>query len=318
MQKKVVVLGGDVAGMSAAHELVERGFAVEVYERRNRPGGNARSIAVPGTGTEGRPALPGEHGFRFFPGFYRHLPDTMSRIPYARNPHGVFDNLVTSTQIELAREGDLNELFTPAHFPVSPSDWEAIFRFALDFTETVGMPLDDQAHFVRMLSDLMSACPERRMGEYENESWWVFSDAERRSLAFRKFAADGLTRSLVAARAREMSARTGGYILLQLLRDLSTPGAKADRVLDGPTSEVWIDPWTAELGRLGVEIRFSAAVDEIRSTDGRVTGIAGAGFEDTADLYVAAVPVEVLREHIAMDDLKRHSPALAALDALVV
>ena len=30
---KVVVLGGGVAGLSAAHELVERGFEVEVYER---------------------------------------------------------------------------------------------------------------------------------------------------------------------------------------------------------------------------------------------------------------------------------------------
>jgi glycine/D-amino acid oxidase-like deaminating enzyme len=31
--KKVIVLGGGVAGMSAAHELIERGFEVEVYER---------------------------------------------------------------------------------------------------------------------------------------------------------------------------------------------------------------------------------------------------------------------------------------------
>ena len=40
-----------------------------------------------------------------------------------------------------------------------------------------------------------------------------------------------------------MSARTGGYILLQLLFDLSRPGGQADRVLNGPTNDVWIDPW---------------------------------------------------------------------------
>ena len=43
-----------------------------------------------------------------------------------------------------------------------------------------------------------------------------------------------------------------------------------------------------------------------------------AAFTDTADHYVAAVPVEVLRETIAMDALKAASPALAGLDQLQV
>lgn len=41
----------------------------------------ARSIGVPDTATEGGKPLPGEHGFRFFPSFYRHVFDTMRRIP---------------------------------------------------------------------------------------------------------------------------------------------------------------------------------------------------------------------------------------------
>jgi monoamine oxidase len=37
---KVIILGGGVAGMSAAHELIERGFEVQVFERKIRlPGG---------------------------------------------------------------------------------------------------------------------------------------------------------------------------------------------------------------------------------------------------------------------------------------
>ncbi len=315
---RVIVIGAGVAGLSAAHELARRdGFEVVVYEQRSVAGGKARSMdAIAGTG--GRRALPGEHGFRFFPGFYRHLPDTMSRIPFGRNVHGVFDNLITSTQIQIAREGHANELVSPAHFPESLSDWEAVMRFALEFATHLGIPAADQVHFVGLLSDLLSACEERKFGQYENESWWEFSDAEHRSPAYQRFLADGLTRSLVAARGKEMSARTGGSILLQLLQDLSTPGGNADRVLNGPTSDVWITPWVDELTRLGVELRFDAAVEAIESTGGRVTGISGAGFSDQADFYIAAVPVEVLRERIAMDGLKRHSPALAGLDALQV
>jgi uncharacterized protein with NAD-binding domain and iron-sulfur cluster len=328
LRRKVIVIGGGVAGMSAAHELGLRdGFDVVVYELRAIPGGKARSMpARPGKGQRG--PLPGEHGFRFFPGFYRHLPDTMSRIPYQGQADGVLDNLVTATEVQLAQEGGRNELVTPAHFPVTTSDWRATLRFALDYAIHLGIPAAEQAHFVGLLSDLLSACKERRFEQYENQSWWEFSGAERRSRKYQKFLADGLTRSLVAARAREMSARTGGYILLQLLQDMAKPRGQVDRVLKGPTNDVWIDPWLDELERLGVRYRLSHRVEAIDSRGGRVTGISGheltaAGepgpaFEDDADYYVAAVPVEVLREEIALDGLKRASPALRALDRLVV
>ena len=35
MTETVAVLGGGVAGLTAAHELAERGFAVTVYEARD-------------------------------------------------------------------------------------------------------------------------------------------------------------------------------------------------------------------------------------------------------------------------------------------
>jgi hypothetical protein len=90
--------------MRAAHALGERGFAVVVLEWRRRPGGKAGSIPVRGTGEEGRPVLPGEHGFRFFPRFYRHVIHTMSRIPYGPT-RTVADNLVDTTRCQLNRYG---------------------------------------------------------------------------------------------------------------------------------------------------------------------------------------------------------------------
>ena len=44
MAKKVAILGGGVGGMSAAHELIERGFDVDVYEAKPQPGGKALSL----------------------------------------------------------------------------------------------------------------------------------------------------------------------------------------------------------------------------------------------------------------------------------
>src|SRR5437867_11491109 len=78
---KVIVIGGGVGGLTAAHELAERGLEVHVYETRAAWGGKARSQPVAGTGTGGRRDLPGEHGFRFYPRFYRHVIDMMARTP---------------------------------------------------------------------------------------------------------------------------------------------------------------------------------------------------------------------------------------------
>src|SRR5216117_1402841 len=50
--KRVAVLGGGMAGLAAAHELRERGFVVDVYERKAL-GGKARSIPVPKTAAGG-------------------------------------------------------------------------------------------------------------------------------------------------------------------------------------------------------------------------------------------------------------------------
>src|SRR5215203_3728245 len=116
MGNRVIILGGGVGGMSAAHELAERNFEVTVYETRPIAGGKARSMGMPGSGTGGRRDLPGEHGFRFFPGFYRHLPDTMRRIPIAGQPDGVLANLVPARQVQIARAGGF-EIVSPAHFP---------------------------------------------------------------------------------------------------------------------------------------------------------------------------------------------------------
>jgi len=113
---RVVVLGGGMAGMATAHELAERGFEVVVLERRDGPGGKARSIEVPPGGLGERapgpipetpagapvPWVPGEHGFRFFPGFYKHVIDSMRRTPVGEG-RSVADALVNTTRLGITQ-----------------------------------------------------------------------------------------------------------------------------------------------------------------------------------------------------------------------
>jgi uncharacterized protein with NAD-binding domain and iron-sulfur cluster len=315
----VLILGGGVAGMSAAHELAERGFRVTVLERRTIPGGKARSVPVPHTGTQGRRDLPGEHGFRFFPGFYRHLPDTMKRIPVPGRPQGVFDNLVPATRLEMAQVG-LRNVVIPARFPTSLEELRMGLGAVIgNVLGDPGIPPLDLAHFVERLLTMLRSCEARRYVEYENLDWWAFSGAEQRSAKYQLYLADGLSRTLVAAQARRLSARAGGYILVQLLLDLMRPGGRTDRLLNGPTNDVWIDPWLRHLRALGVDYRMGAEVTAIGCRRGRVTEVTAREGRTTAvltaDHYVAAVPKEVMQRLVG-PAMRRADPLLGGLGRL--
>lgn len=313
----VAVLGGGVGGLTAAHELAVRKFDVTVYESRREFGGKARSMPVPGSGTGGREDLPAEHGFRFFPGFYRHIPDTMSRIPDGQKK--VVHHLVTASHILLAQGDGRNELVSLLQPPASLEDLSTTIRFIWQFGTDVGVPPHELVAFAERLLTLLCSCDERRFEQWENISWRDFMDVAHRSEAFRKFLADGMTRTLVAAKADKMSARTGGLILCQLLFDLVRADGRLDRVLDGPTSKVWIDPWVKLLSELGVKMHGDSPVKRIECDGHRITGVTidgPAGLQRvTADHYVAALPKERLQD-LVTPTLTAAEPRLAGLQHL--
>ena len=316
MKKKVVILGGGVAGMSAAHELAERGFAVAVYENNDIPGGKARSIPIPGSGKNGKKDLPGEHGFRFFPGFYQHITDTMKRIPYRNNRQGVFDNLVEATQISIPRF-DKEELLFPAKFPTTFDDLKLAIAAAIQLIAgQVKLTDRELTFFVSKIWQLITSCEERRIGEYEKIDWWTYIGADSFSDEYRSLLAKGLTESLVASKAHLASTKTVGDIFIQLLLDLSNPTISTDRLLNGPTNEVWIEPWLAHLKTYGVEYHFDSLVTSINCDRGRITSATIRNLETNeesaaeGDYYIAAVPVEVMDRLIINSHLDRYDPSL--------
>jgi uncharacterized protein with NAD-binding domain and iron-sulfur cluster len=310
MAIRVAVLGGGVGGLSAAHELVERGFDVSVYEAKDQFGGKARSLAVPDTGKDGRRDLPGEHGFRFFPAFYRHLPDTMKRIPFNGNAN-VLGNLVNATRIDVPRAGKPG-LILNARIPQNVEDWSLAFR---DAFSGIGVPDNEVLFFVDRLFALLTSCPERRIAEYELIPWWTFIAAESHSADYQTLLGKGLTRSLVAVRAQEGSARTVGYTLLQLLFGLLTYGG-FDRLLNGPTTDVWITPWITYLKGRGVKLQSGVKVTAFHASDRKISSVTveTAATEQTivADYYISALPIEVMTP-LVDDSLKALAPSLGNL-----
>jgi uncharacterized protein with NAD-binding domain and iron-sulfur cluster len=321
----VAVLGGGMAGLAAAQELAERGFAVHVYER-NALGGKARSIPVAATAAGGRRPLPGEHGFRFFPGFYHHVPDTMRRIPFPGNANGVWDNLVAASGGKWLRSGDRPD---GGPFGIGPDPGQALTVDGLrrNLTEMLsgrGVPPQELGYFVERLLVFVTSSNQRRFGQWEYVSWWDFVKAEGKSDAYKKEIAAGLTRNVVAAKERVASTRTIGHMGEAFVWNIMGRGndGAPDRVLNLPTNEAWIDPWVIHLRSLGVKLSVGRTVEGLEVEGGR---IAAARVRDRhgrrrrvrADWFVLAMPVERARrvlgpQVVALD------PALGGLSDLFV
>jgi uncharacterized protein with NAD-binding domain and iron-sulfur cluster len=299
--RRVAVLGGGMAGLAAAHELIERGFRVTVYEP-TALGGKARSIPVPGSAAGARRDLPGEHGFRFFPGFYHHVPDTMRRIPFAGNPHGVHDNLVAAQGGKFLRADGRPDA---GPFGVGPDPTELLSvdylrAYLHDYFSGAQVPPKQEAFFLNRLLVFLTSCDERRFGEWEYVSWWDYVRAAQMSKEYQTVLARGLTSDVVAAKANVASTRTIGNMGEAFLMNLMGRGndGALDRVLNAPTNEAWIDPWVAYLRQRGVVFRVGHSVTGLEMKGGRVGAVrvrdqrGNAYTADEFDWFVAAMPAE--------------------------
>ena len=89
--KDIIIFGAGISGLTVAHELLERGFNVTIYEKKNSIGGLARSKRD----LNGKPT---EHSFRAYGYFYNNLFELIKRIPIKSNNgkfmgKSVIDNL---------------------------------------------------------------------------------------------------------------------------------------------------------------------------------------------------------------------------------
>lgn len=198
--------------------------------------------------------VPGEHGFRFFPSFYRHLFDTMRRTrilrprPSERTKATVFDNLVPSTGLGFARDGDAHSFMIPRRAMLS---FEAVRKIVTEMLSELEYSLEDIAQFELKLFKYMTTSSERRRREYEHVSWGAFLDTRRFSRVSREHIEFGPQMS-AALRGSQSDARTQGNISVQLFLDQLRPNALADYTLAGPTSSAWLDHWHDFLLEQGV------------------------------------------------------------------
>lgn len=210
-----------------------------------------------------RVILPGEHGFRYFPSYYRHVFDTMRRIPlYDHNAQPTsrttYDNLIALPNIGIASKERPPFIMSwgPYQFP------DSVAREVRELCNLYAMGITPQDLFqfsLRVLRYMLTS-PQRRAAEFENISWWQYLEGYnpktgrnlyRYSEAFTHLVKSS-GRVLVALDGTWADARTTGNTYVQLLTDVIVPTDRTHATLNGPTSQAWFMHWHTHLVRLGV------------------------------------------------------------------
>lgn len=251
-------------------EKAPRGVAVYAPSARER----VTAPAVRGEEIEARLTLlndgvvPGEHGFRYFPGFYRHLFDTMRRTVVTASVDekgkrfwkSALDNLATTQATWLvvknreAPPGDAPDArYNLVSFPRrQPRSVQALVAQVQSFLRDLGYSAADLSRLTLKLFQYMTTSSERRAAEHEDSTWWSFIEGER----FTAICRDHMDRGpevLGAMTARESDTRTQGNCVVQLLVDQILGRELTDATLNGPTTEAWFDLWYEYLRGQGVE-----------------------------------------------------------------
>ncbi|MBX3203779.1 MAG: NAD(P)-binding protein [Labilithrix sp.] len=243
-------------------------------------------------------ALPGEHGFRFFPSFYRHIFDTLKRIPLSRLVHGhesrdgtVFDNLIPTEEIGYVGRAKSRSVRVPRR-PIR--SMEEARRVIDGFLLEAGYTESDMVMLGRSFLKYLTSSRRRREKEYEHVSWYDFVEGDRFSPRAR-FLHETAPGTLVGLFGSHADARTQGTIALQLMKDSlgEENAAMTDMLLNGPTDVAWLAHWHRYLAAQAVSFRHGW-LKEVRP-DGEPVAIVVA--EDGTEREVRFEPVnDVMRE----------------------
>jgi hypothetical protein len=218
--------------------------------------------------------LPGEHGFRFFPALYRHVFDTLRRIPVRGEGQNfgdvyrtVYDNLVPteSNWLQVA-DNDLRPRSKAAserevvRFPRRlRGSLREVFDALNDMQTELGYTARDVELLKLRLFKYMTSCRRRRNEQYEGMSWANFMGLSDLSPACRQDM-ERAPQLLAAMTAKESDARTQGNLATQLMLDPVNADERVDSTLNAPTTVAWFAPWKDYLLSQGVRFIPGALV----------------------------------------------------------
>lgn len=239
----VTIIGGGLAGMTAALRLLERGFQVSIFETATRLGGKA--------GANRNGSDYNDHGFHIFPDWYVNIWKLVDEL-------GIRDNFVGIDEISELRAGKFPSFATLRNI--------ASLKYAWRNLTSGFMPVPDMFLFFYAVLDLASQ-PYRLRLPLDHTSVAGF-------LGSRFYATEGLEQRFqelvlkaITAPGYNVSAMTVRKVVRFWLKSPSP----LVRILRGNMQTYFIEPIQNKLQELSCEFHFSQRLERIETQGDRIT-----------------------------------------------
>ena len=291
--RSALVVGGGLAGLSAALELAERGYRVELREAAPELGGRLATRQLdPGLGRTFRV----EHGLHMWFDNYRTFADVRARlgIDHFFRPYDAVDFVFRDHRPERLES-------TPKVFPLN---------LAGIIERSPNLTWDDIGGSFGILPDLLQF---QLAGLYERLDDTTFLQWIENSGVTPTFRDVVFLPAAHVTLNRVADLSAAEMLLFQHLYFTSQPFAFDREVTTVDHGTAVIDPWAARLRSLGVTISTAAPVPGFRIEGDRVTGIVGE--EGRPDWVVLAADVPGVQAVLA-GSVVQGSTGSPGLDAL--
>jgi uncharacterized protein with NAD-binding domain and iron-sulfur cluster len=271
---QVTIIGGGLAGMTAALRLLERGCTVTLYEAGERLGGKAGATLAP-TGDD-----YDEHGYHIFPAWYLNTWQLVQEL-------GIQDHFVDCTDFKHLRAGQFPHYRTLHNITALGSFWPNLFSGILPPEEMflffyAALDLMHQPYRNRALLDQVSVVGFLRSRCYRTEHVATeFQDLMLKGISVPTY---------------DVSAKTMQNVMRYWLR-YPQP---MYRILRGNLQQFFIAPLEERLRSLGCAIHLGIRLERLEVEGTRVTALhlrtvpTGSVRVEPVEQVIVAVPAEQL------------------------
>jgi len=288
--KSVVIFGAGIAGLSAAHELIQLGYDVSVYEATDEPGGFFRSCRI------SQNNMPSEYSWHGMGPWYHNTFDLMRQIPF--NEHGSVYDLALSRPVDFGIFPDTGKA---QFFDEGLKSIPKMFRMGKgEFVKWAYLMLKTWTSNARsrIRYDKLNAARAWKplLKDRAYRTWrscfgpWIGSDWSKVSL---HTTGEFFRKQLITKPRHQHKADQDGPAWSQ--------GAESGwLLLKGPSSEYWFAPWVKYLQEKGVSFRWGQALTTLEFDGAKIVSAFCGEKQVQGDLYILAINPFVAAEVLSM------------------
>jgi uncharacterized protein with NAD-binding domain and iron-sulfur cluster len=288
MSKRIIIFGGGIAGLTVAHELLNKGYDVTLIEKDSLLGGMAQSRRE-------KNGTPSEHSWRGYAPFYKNTFELLRKIP--DKDKTVYDNLTIPIDFYLMR----------------------------DKVASYKPELDNLDYIVVGYHGLKYLLSSNRREEYYETKLIPLLDDKLSADGYDHLVEFIIGPGLGMEKKDVSYGHLFRVISLQILNQEEYEHVHDDpnigeyhhqakngwHVMNQPTNEAWFDPWKKYLISKGLKLYLNTQLVKLNKHDNKITScVVNNGTENRniqADDYVVCVnpfAAEKIFAHSKMNDLK--------------